>query len=60
MHKALTQTNLEIYHVLRDITGLSGMSIIEAIVAGERFPVRLAALCNQRVRADQDTVINHW
>jgi len=57
MHKALTQTNLQIHHVLSDITGLSGMSIIEAIVAGERSPVRLAALCNQRVRADQETVI---
>ena len=57
MHKALTQTNLQIHHVLSDITGLSGMSIIEAIVAGERSPVRLAALCNQRVRADQETVM---
>lgn len=57
MHKALTQMNLQIHHVLSDITGLSGMSIIEAIVAGERSPVRLAALCNQRVRADQETVI---
>ena len=33
------------------------MAIIEAIVAGERSPVRLAALCNQRVRSDQETVI---
>ena len=57
MHKALTQMNLQIHHVLSDITGLSGMAIIEAIVAGERSPVRLAALCNQRVRSDQDTVI---
>lgn len=57
MHKALTQMNLQIHHVLSDITGLSGMSIIQAIVAGERSPVPLAALCNQRVRADQETVI---
>jgi transposase len=57
MHKALTQMNLQIHHVLSDITGLSGMAIIEAIVAGERSPVRLAALCNQRVRSDQQTVI---
>jgi len=57
MHKALTQMNLQIHHVLSDITGLSGMAIIEAIVTGERSPVRLAALCNQRVRSDQQTVI---
>jgi transposase len=57
MHKALTQMNLQIHNVLSDITGLSGMAIIEAIVAGERSPVPLAALCNQRVRSDQETVI---
>lgn len=57
MHKALTQMNLQIHHVLSDITGLSGMAIIQSIVDGERSPVRLAALCNQRVRSDQETVI---
>ena len=57
MHKALTQMNLQIHHVLSDITGISGMAIIEAIVAGERDPVRLAALCDQKVRSDQQTVI---
>jgi transposase len=57
MHKALTQMNLQIHHVLSDITGRSGMAIIEAIVSGERSPVRLAALCHQRVRSDQETVI---
>jgi transposase len=57
MHKALTQMNLQIHHVLSDITGRSGMAIIEAIVSGERSPVRLAGLCHQRVRSDQGTVI---
>jgi transposase len=57
MHKALTQMNLQIHHVLSDITGLSGMAIVEAIVAGERDPAKLAALCHQQVRSDQQTVI---
>ncbi len=57
MHKALTQMNLQIHHLLSDITGISGMAIIEAIVAGERDPVRLAALCDQKVRSGQQTVI---
>jgi transposase len=57
MHKALTQMNLQIHHVLSDITGLSGMAIVEAIVDGQRDPVQLAALCHQRVRSDQQTVI---
>jgi transposase len=57
MHKALTQMNLQIHHVLSDITGLSGMAIIDAIVAGERAPEKLAALCHARVRSDQQTVM---
>jgi transposase len=57
MQKALTQMNLQIHHVLSDITGLSGMAILEAIVDGERDAAKLAALCNQRVRSDQQTVI---
>ncbi len=56
MHKALTQMNLQIHHVLSDITGQSGMAIIAAIVEGERDPVRLAALCHQSVRSSRETV----
>jgi transposase len=57
MHKALTQMNLQIHHVLSDITGQSGMAIIEAIVAGERNPLQLASLCHKGVRSSQQTVI---
>lgn len=57
MHKALTQMNLQIHHVLSDITGISGMAIIEAIVAGQRDPLQLAGLCHAKVHADQQTVI---
>lgn len=57
MHKALTQMNLQIHHVLSDITGISGMAIVEAIVAGQRDPSQLASLCHARVHADRPTVI---
>jgi len=57
MHKALTQMNLQIHHVLSDITGISGMSIVEAIVAGQRDPAQLAGLCHAKVQADRQTVI---
>jgi hypothetical protein len=57
MHKALTQMNLQIHHVLSDITGLSGMAIVEAIVAGQRDPVQLATLCHKEVRSSRQTVI---
>ncbi len=35
MQKALTQMNLQIHHV---ITGMTGLAIIDAILAGERDP----------------------
>src|SRR5689334_746641 len=56
MQKALSQMNLQLHHVLSDITGLSGMRILEAILAGERDPVKLAALCHGRVRSPRGTV----
>ena len=36
MQKALDQMNLQIHRVLNDITGVSGLKIIDAILAGER------------------------
>lgn len=51
MHKALQQMNVQLPQVLSDITGVSGMAIIEAILAGERDPAKLAALVDGRVRA---------
>ena len=57
MHKSLTQMNLQIHHVLSDITGISGMAIIDAIVAGQRDPGQLATLCHAKVHSDRQTVI---
>src|ERR1700733_384514 len=36
MQKALMEMNLQLHHVVSDITGATGMRIIRAIVAGER------------------------
>jgi transposase len=43
MQKALMEMNLQLHHVVSDITGATGMRIIRAIVAGERDPEVLAA-----------------
>lgn len=56
MQKALSQMNVQLHHVLSDITGLSGMRILDAILAGERDPLQLAALCHGRVRSSRETV----
>ena len=62
--KALTQMNLKLHHVISDITGKTGMDIIEAIVRGERSPRRLAQLRDPRIKADEQTIAKslqgHW
>lgn len=56
MQKALSQMNLQLHHVLSDIVGVSGMAILDAILTGERNPVKLASLCNRRIRSPRETV----
>ena len=65
MQKALTQMNVKLQHVIRDITGKTGMDIMEAIVGGERNPRRkLARLRDPRIKADEKTIARslrgHW
>ena len=56
MQKALDQMNLQLHRVLSDITGLSGLRIVDAILAGERDPITLARLCHSRVKSSLNTV----
>ena len=52
MHKALILMNLQIDHVISDITGATGMQIVRSILSGERNPQKLASLS---VMVDADT-----
>jgi transposase len=56
MQKALDQMNLQLHHVISDITGLTGITILEAILAGERNPHQLAKLRDRRVKATEETI----
>jgi transposase len=56
MHKALTQMNLQIHHVISDITGLTGGAIVDAILAGERDGAELAKLRDPRIKAEAETI----
>jgi transposase len=56
MQKALTQMNVQLHHVVSDITGKTGLAIIEAIVAGERLPTVLATLRDRRCKHDVQTI----
>ena len=56
MQKALEQMNLKLAHVISDITGATGMAIIQAILGGERDPVKLAQLRDPRCKHSEATV----
>jgi transposase len=56
LHKALDQMNLQVHHVLADITGQTGTAIVQAILAGERDAKKLAAFRDPRVKASLATL----
>lgn len=56
MQKALTLMNLQLHHVLSDISGVTGLKIIRAIVAGERDPDVLASMRDVRCRESLQTI----
>ena len=51
MQKALTQMNLQLHKVISDITGVTGINIITAIINGERNPKKLAKLADRRIKS---------
>jgi transposase len=56
IQKALDQMNLQLHHVISDITGASGVAILEGILNGERDPLKLARLRDYRIKASEETV----
>jgi transposase len=56
MQKALMQMNLQLHHVVSDVTGVTGMTIIRAIVAGERDPNILASHRERGCHASVETI----
>ena len=50
MQKALTQMNLRLAEVINDITGVSGLRIVEAILGGQHRPEALLELCVSQIR----------
>jgi len=45
--------HLQLHHVISDITGQTGLAIVDRILAGERDPWVLAKLRNERIKANQ-------
>lgn len=49
MQKALDRLNVKLHVVISDITGKSGMRVMQAIVAGQRQPEQLLQLCDEQI-----------
>ncbi|HEY2971263.1 MAG TPA: hypothetical protein VGJ48_02005 [Pyrinomonadaceae bacterium] len=56
MQKALQQMNLLLHNVVSDITGVTGMKIIKAMLAGERDPQVLASHRDNKCHHDSGTI----
>ncbi len=56
IQKALMQMNIQLTNVLSDVSGMTGQAIIQAILAGERDPRKLAAFRDFRVKASQEQI----
>lgn len=56
MQKALSQMNVKLEKVLSDITGTTGMQIIDSILAGQRDARRLAALRDKRCKRSEKEI----
>ena len=53
MQKALEQMNVKLAEVVSDVSGVTGMAIIRAILRGERDPLELAKLRNDHCKRTQ-------
>lgn len=56
IQKALDQMNLKLHVVLSDITGNTGIRIIEAILRGERDPAELARMRDPKCKNSEETI----
>ncbi len=56
MQKALTFMNLQLHHVVSDVTGATGLKIVRAIIAGERDAKVLAAMRDISCKATPETI----
>lgn len=57
MQKAMELMNLKLHTIINDITGQSGLAVINAIVGGEHNPEKLQAFVGKNVKADRETIL---
>ena len=57
MQQALERMNVKFHDVIRDLTGVSGLNVVRAILEGERDLDRLLALCDEQIRSKKSEVV---
>jgi transposase len=56
LQKTLEEANIKLDSVISDVIGTSGRAMIEALIAGETDPLRLAGLASSRIKASPATL----
>lgn len=59
MQKSLDQMNVRVHRAVSNIAGVTGLRILRAIVAGERDPMKLAALRDDRCKKSESVIAEH-
>jgi hypothetical protein len=54
LQKALERMNIKFHDVIADLTGVSGLKVLRAILQGERNPVALLVICDPQIQKKKD------
>jgi transposase len=57
MQQALERMNIKLHEVISDLTGVSGLKVVRAILKGERRPGELLALCDEQIRKKKSDAV---
>jgi transposase len=58
MQKTLTEMNVQLHNVISDLSGVTGLAIVRAIVEGKRDPEFLADLRDSRIQASREEIVH--
>jgi transposase len=56
MQKVLTQMNIQLANAISDLSGTTGLAIVQAILGGERDPKKLAKLRDPRIKNSEQVI----
>jgi len=59
IQKSLDQMNVQVHRAVTDITGVTGMLMVRAIVDGEHNPLKLAAFRDRRCKKSEAQIAEH-